>query len=285
MPSRAAAGVAIAGCVLLGVIGFWRSARIPPPPSARPTPPPAAPPVPLEPSTSEGFRSGQAEGLKSDVLVFVRDSLTRHPEDVAPLALLDTFPDALLEFAEPLWPKETRLHVLKRLEDLEWSESRIRKLALLFESEPDEELRVSMLLGVSKSSLPEAADLARRGLKDRESSVREIALTALNPEKDGDRRALIEVTASDSNEVVRGTAALQLSARSADPEVRVALIAMLLRDASEKTRALAITALKREAARGDPSVLDALRRCAGHDPSAEVQAAARAVLAGLPPGK
>lgn len=196
------------------------------------------------------------------------------------MGLLDGWPDSLLEFAGPLWPKDTRLDVLKRLGEREWSEDRIRKVTSLFESEPDEELRASMLLAVSSSSLPAAGELARRGLKDREGAVREIALAALNPEREADRRSLIELASSDLSDRLRGTAALQLSAKSADPEVRAALIAVALRDASEKTRALAITALKKEAARGDASVLEALRRSAAYDPSAEVQAAARAALAG-----
>jgi hypothetical protein len=293
MSTRAASSVVIAGILLLGAVAAWRASTSPAHPTARPAPPvsplaaeQARPEGPGDPPRERPVGGNVTEEPVLDVVARVREALGRSPADLSPLDRVEGLPaekrfDALLALASPPSPAGLRYECLKRLREGDWTEERIRKAALLFEAEPEVDLRVQILLGVSKSADPAAGALARRALKDREEEVREIALTALAPERDADRRALLEVATSDASARLRGTAALQLGARASDPEVRSTLLSMLLRDAQDETRKLAITALKGEARRGEPAVLDALRRSAAEDPSAEVQAHARALLDAL----
>lgn len=288
MSIRSTSRIGVAAALLLGAVAWWRMSRIPPAPA--PVAAVAAPPrLPERPPDIPPARPDPGAAAE-DVRTSVRDSLQRKPGDLTPLARLEALPagaaaDALLEFAGPAWPSDTRAEALKRLGERELGEAQLRVVARLFEGEPDEDLRSCLLLGILKSTHPAAGDLARKAVLDPEETVRSVALTALHPAQEADRRVLIGLAASDSSGRIRGSAALRLNEQSADPEVRAALLAVALRDASEENRKLAISSLKREALRGEPEVLESLRWSASEDPSAGVQSHARALLDGLKAGK
>lgn len=225
--------------------------------------------------------------LIPELLAFIREALKKDQEDPEPLSLLSAIPgekggDALLEFAAPVWAKDVRLEALKLLGERGYSPAQIRKAALLFDAERDEDVQVSILLGTSKSGDPAAEELGKKGLHDPKETVRGVAMASLDSERDLDRRLLIGLATSDPSDHVRGSAALQLSDRSADPAVLDAILNVALKDASVDNRKLAVACLKKEAHRGEVRAVEALKWSAARDASQEVRAQAQLLLQGLP---
>lgn len=235
---------------------------------------------------AEWKRIAVPEALFPELLAFVREALARDPADPAPLALLAAITgerggDALLEFAVPPSSKEVRLDAFRLAGEHGYTPAQVNRVAALFAAEPDDDVRVGILLGTSKSGLPAAEDLARRALADPEETVRGVAISSLNAQNEPDRRTLIGLATSDPSDQVRGSAAILLNDRADDPEVLAAVLSVALKDPSPDNRRSVLVSLRREAQRGEPRVLETLQWAADKDASAEVRTQARKVLDSL----
>jgi hypothetical protein len=286
------AGVLVTVAVLIWSIWISRELRRPAPAAASAPvepPRPAPPAARAEPRTENPRpleRETPPESAPSDVLSSVRADLKRNPADPAPLARLagvrgDAVGDALVDFASTLYSKDVRIEALRMLAERGFSEGQLRRLAGLYDGEADDEIQVSILLGVQRSTLPAAEALNRKGVGDANAAVRGVAVSGLDPARDADRVILIRLAATDPSEQVRGSAAIQLQERIGDGDVVKALLAMVVGDASAENRMHAIAALRHESLKGDARVRAHLERAAAQDRSPDVRRQAQAAIDGL----
>lgn len=223
--------------------------------------------------------------LPDEVAQSVQAALAQAPRDPGPLRRLssmsaDEAADRLLDFAEARYSIDVRLEALRLVSDCGYTMDRIRRVSAMFDSDPDEQIRTAILLSVEKRPNRGSEVLARHALHDPSDGVRSVAVASLDVDCEADRALLISVTAADPSELVRGSAAIQLSDRIGDAGVLDALLVMATNDASDQNRGHAVDALVRPAARGEARVEETLRWLAGRDRSPEVRGKAETALKG-----